>query len=233
MTDEDLDDFLGPAVPKATEPVKPAPKKRGRPPKSAAKPAAEKAPAPGGAVTPDSVILQGLQRPVSVNFLAQAFRMDRTVASRKLAPLPPVDTTHGGHPLYNFLQAAQYLVKPQVDPVEVVKRLTAGDLPASLQKDVWDARLKQQKWALNAGDLWPTDAVLETLGDAFQRLKTTTQLWIDQISEARALPPEVRKELTGLVDGLNRDLHDALVRMPAERQTRSQLADIEGGDLDV
>lgn len=222
---DDIDDFLG----LSEAPPKPAPKKRGRPPKSAS--ASNPANAAAAAVTPDSVILQGLQRPVSVNFLAQAFRMDRTVASRKLAPLPPVDTTHGGHPLYNFLQATQYLVKPQVDPVEVVKRLTAGDLPASLQKDVWDAKLKQQKWAVNAGDLWPTDDVLEVLGDAFQRLKTTTQLWIDQLSESRALSPELRQELTGLIDGLNRDLHDALVRMPAERQTRSQLGEIEGTDL--
>ena len=71
------------------------------------------------------------------------------------------------------------------------------------------------------------------MGEAFQRLKTTTQLWVDQLSETHALPVEVRKDLLSMVDGLQQDLHRTLVEMPAEKATRSQAGEIEGTDLDV
>jgi hypothetical protein len=83
---------------------------------------------------------------------------------------------------------------------------------------------------VNAGELWATDDVLEVLGEAFQRLKTTTQLWIDQIGDNHSLPVEARKELTALVDALQADLHKTLVEMPKEKATRSQMADLEVED---
>jgi len=64
-------------------------------------------------------------------------------------------------------------------------------------------------------------------------IKTTTQLWIDQLAETHALPDEVRKDLTAMVDGLQTDLHRTLVEMPQVKATNAQLGEIEGTDLDV
>ncbi len=175
-------------------------------------------------------LVQALHRPVSITFLADVMGMDRTTVRKRLANLPPLGQKRGGNPLYDFRQAMQYLVTPRVDMEKVLASMSAGDLPPSLQKDVWDARLKAQKWMVQAGELWATDDVLEVLGEAFQRLKTTTQLWIDQIGDTHSLPVAARKELTELVDTLQANLHKTLVEMPKEKATLSQAATVEAAD---
>ncbi len=181
----------------------------------------------------DGAVVQALLNPVSITFLAEVLQKDRKTVTKRLAGLAPMGHHRGNIPLYDFRQAVEYLVTPRFNAAEAIKKMGTDDLPVGLQKDVWDAKLKQQKWMENAGDLWRTEDVLEVLGEAFQRLKTTTQLWIDQLSETHALPTEVRKDLTAMVDGLQKDLHQTLVEMPAEKATTSQTGVIEGTDLDV
>jgi hypothetical protein len=206
------------------EPEKP---RRGRP-RASTKTVAKKAASGANAAT-----VQALLQPVSITFLADVLQRDKKTVVKRLAGLAPMGHHRGNIPLYDFRQALEYLVTPRFNAAEAIKRMGTADLPMGLQKDVWDARLKQQKWMKEAGDLWATEDVLEVLGEAFQRLKTTTQLWIDQLAETHALPAEVRKDLTAMVDGLQKDLHTTLVEMPAEKSTRSQLSEIEGTDLDV
>lgn len=199
---------------------------------------AEEAPAPsskGGGGThktaADATVLAKLAKPVSISFLSMVWRTNITTAKRRLSALAPIAHHRGNQPLYDFVQASQYLVKPRVDMREFVKKMDAADLPTGLQKDVWDARLKEQKWRQQAGDLWPTESVLEVLGETFQRLKTTTQLWVDQISEGNALSTDARTELQRMVDGLQKDLHKTLVELPKERATPSQLGELPDDDL--
>ena len=180
----------------------------------------------------DASIAQALLRPVTITFLSLALSLDRRTVVKRLANLPPVGNARGSTPLYDFKQALEYLVTPRVNIEDAIKRIGTDDLPVSLQKDVWEARLKAQTWRERAGELWRTDDVLEVLGEAFQRLKTTTQLWIDQIGDTHSLPAPARKELMALVDALQADLHRTLVEMPRERMTKSQEAEIEGTPLD-
>ena len=186
-----------------------------------------------GARAPTVAVVQTLLQPVSITLLADVLQRDKKTVGKRLAGLAPMSHHRGNIPLYDFRQALEYLVTPRFNAAEAIKKMGTDDLPVGLQKDVWDARLKQQKWMEQAGDLWRTEDVLEVLGEAFQRLKTTTQLWIDQLSETHALPTEVRKDLTAMVDGLQKDLHQTLVEMPSEKSTRAQLGEIEGTDLDV
>lgn len=181
----------------------------------------------------DAGVVQALLRPISISFLSDVLLKDRKAITRKLANLTPMAQYRGNVPLYDFRQALEYLVTPKMDAADLIRKMGVNDLPVGLQKDVWDAKLKQQKWMEQAGDLWKTEEVLEVLGEAFQRLKTTTQLWIDQVAETHSLSPEVRSDLTKMVDGLQKDLHSTLVEMPTEKSTRSQLGEIEGSDLDV
>lgn len=197
------------------------------------KPPARGRPKSSGARAPTVAVVQTLLQPVSITLLADVLQRDKKTVGKRLAGLAPMSHHRGNIPLYDFRQALEYLVTPRFNAAEAIKKMGTDDLPIGLQKDVWDARLKQQKWMEQAGDLWRTDDVLEVLGEAFQRLKTTTQLWIDQLSETHALPTEVRKDLTAMVDGLQKDLHQTLVEMPTERATRAQVGEIEGTDLDV
>lgn len=166
-------------------------------------------------------------KPVSMTFLMQVFKMDRLTVKKKLAELPPIRMAKGGVPEYDFRQAAAYLVKPKVDIAEYIKTLRPTDLPAYLQDQWWAAQLKRQKWQKEAGELWPTDDVIAVFGDVFQHMKTTMQLWVDQIAENHAVTPAMRTELVQLVDGLQRDLHERLVAMPHETARRNQLREFD------
>lgn len=232
MIDDD-EDLIGVPVP-----AKAAPKKKGRPKGSKTrklmKPAnpPSEPPVTSTYYRAEAAVLQALLNPVTITFLSQVMEMDRQTVTKRLAKLPPVVMHRGGTPAYNFKQAMSYLATPVIDPAEVIKRIGSNDLPSALQKDVWDARLKAQKWRRQAGELWATEDVLEVLGEAFKRLKTTTQLWVDQITDKLALSDEMREELSRAVDGLQHDLHQTLVEMPKDRATKSQLAEIEGTELD-
>jgi hypothetical protein len=217
---DDIDDILGPN-----------PDERSRPKQNG--PVTKKKPGPASTSRADSTVVQKLFQPVSITFLADVLAKDRKTVTRRLAGLTPMGQHRGNVPLYDFRQALEYLVTPRFSAADAIKQMGTADLPVGLQKDVWDAKLKQQKWMEQAGDLWKTEDVLEVLGETFQRLKTTTQLWIDQLAETHALPDEVRKDLTAMVDGLQTDLHRTLVEMPEEKATNAQLGEIEGTDLDV
>ena len=177
-------------------------------------------------------VVQALLQPVSISFLADVLGRDKGTVRKRLAGLPAMGYHRGNTPLYDFRQALEYLVTPRFNAAEAIKRLGTDDLPTSLQKDVWDAKLKKQQWEEKAKDLWRTEDVMAVLGEAFLRLRTTTQLWSDQLGENHALPAEVRADLTKMVDGLQSDLHKTLVEMPQQRATKSQIGEIEGTELD-
>lgn len=210
MKNDDLDDLLGTSEEHETEPRRVG----NRPYKSVS----------------DALVVQFLARPVSISFLSKVFGSTPKTITRKLADLPPIGMHRGNSPLYDFRQAVQYLVSPKGSIKEYIKKMGPDDLPESLKKDVWDARLKEQTWRERAGDLWATEDVLEVLGDTFARLKTTSQLWVDTISENRGLSAEVRSELMKNVDALQNELHRSLVQMPKDRRTTSQLKEVEGED---
>lgn len=226
MTDDEMEDLLGPEPEPEPEPKSKPGRKPGR--KKSSRGAEEGSSRALGRVSHE--VVQALHRPVSVTFLSQAMNIDRKTVVKRLTGLKPVAHHRGDVPLYDFREAMKFLVQGKVDVASYVRKMGVADLPTALQKDVWDARLKEQKWRQNAGELWPTEAVLGVLGETFSRLKTTTQLWIDQIAETHSLPAEVRSELLVRVDALQTDLHRTLVEMPKEKATENQTAEIGDND---
>lgn len=170
---------------------------------------------------------QIFQRPMSATFLATMLGMGPRTVQKKLAECPPIGQARSA-PLYDFRQALPYLVSPKANDIKaMIKKLGVHELPQSLQKDVWDARLKEQQWRERAGDLWRSEAVMEVFGDTFQALSSTMKLWTDQIAEENDLPNEVRDALMTRVDGLQKMLHERLVQMPGDKVTKSQVSEIE------
>lgn len=206
----DIDDLLGPA-----------PAKKGRPTLAEAVQKRDER----EATPPKAKLLtfEDMRQGVSVAWLSAAFRLDSNTCRRRLLGCPKVGVTHGNTPLYDFVEAASYLVKPKFD----LKTMKAKDLPPELQDTVWAARLKQQKWEEKAGQLWRTSAVLTVLGDAFMLIKNTMQLWTEDARLARTLTDDQRAALIEMVDGLQKDLHTELVGMAQAKATRSQLAELE------
>lgn len=208
MIDDSIADLLG------EEP--PPKKKRGRPKKKPEQAETES--------REEDLDIRDVYAGVSTTWLMNAFRMDRSTVKRKLAPLPPIKYERANMPIYDFVQAASYLVKPRVDIAEYIRTLKPNDLPNDLQKEYWDAQLKRQTFELKSGQLWRTEDVLETFGEVFKRIKTTMQLWVENIERKQGLSADQRTLLVQMVDGLQNDIHEQLIDLAKTRSTPSSRA---------
>lgn len=163
---------------------------------------------------------QTTRAPVSVDYLANVFRLSRDTVRKKLADCPEVTPNR-----YDFLEASQRLVVPRFSVEEYLRVLKKGDMPPTLLDATWSAMLKRQRWEENAGDLWRTEKVVEVFGEAFKRMKTSLQLFTDAVEQEHVLSEPQRQTLVRLVDGLQRDLHEQLVGMVKQKRTPSQVVE--------
>lgn len=216
--------------------TKPTGRPRGRPPKNPRPPAPPQdddllgipAPADGStshiAKAPDLGLVAG---GVSAAWLANVFGMDKNTIKKKLAHCP-VAGMNRGTPHYLIKEAAAWLIPPKVDVMTYIKGLRPNDLPPQLNDAYWSAMGKRQKVLENAGDLWRTADVLDVFGVAAIKIKSTVQLWVDEVDRVHGLSDEQRKMLTQMADGLLNDVHDIFVTAPAGRKrTRSTITEHE------
>lgn len=167
---------------------------------------------------------------VTVSFLSQVFRMDPAAVKRRLTNCPILEsrargTTQTQH-LYDLATAAKYLVEVEVDPKVLISKLKKEDLPPAISTAYWDALLKKQKFEENAGDLWRTTKVWGVLGEMFQTMKFSIQLWAETVERETGLTEEQREIIYRLSDGLQQDLYDRLVAQAREKVTGSHLDEI-------
>lgn len=164
---------------------------------------------------------------VTVGWLASVFQMDPNDVKRRLADCQPINpgkmTGRGVQGRkYALKYAAPYLVPPKISHAEFMRSIKKGDLPPSMQQTFWAAKLAEQKWLENAGDLWRTPKVREVLGGTFQALKFAIQLWPDMVRSEAGLTEEQQNILVRLGDKLQGELYDALVRRGDEQHSGPQ-----------
>lgn len=169
---------------------------------------------------------------VTRTWLADVFRMDPTTVKKRLANCP-TKGKRGQFPVYDLALAAQYLVPPRVNISEYLKSMRPNDLPPILQSAYWDAQKKRQDWELNAGELWKTEKVVETLSDTFKLIKTSVMLFADTVEQEHGLSEAQRDTLAKMCDGLMDDIHNSLVRQHDTSRTPSQLAELKDMEADV
>lgn len=160
-----------------------------------------------------------VRKGVNLDWLAGAFRMDRRKTRSRIAGCKVIGRGSNNSALYDLREAASHLVPNVASVMAAVREMKSGDLPASLQKDVWDARLKELSWREKAGELWPTIAVAEVLSDTFKTMKQSMQLWVDNLEREDDLDPALRAKIVAMVDALQTDIHGRLVELPSLKQT--------------
>lgn len=171
--------------------------------------------------------LDELKAGVSVTWLAKVFRMDRLRIQAALEKCPTVGMGHNGGNLYDVKTAASYLVESQSFEGQLLT-IDPKRLPQRLQEGFWNARTKEMKARAMAGELWPTSKVLEVLGDTFQTIKSTVQLWADTIEEQIGeMTPEQRDALVALSDKLLDDINKSLVTQAKTKATPSWAAELD------
>lgn len=199
--------------------------RRGRPPKAKTEPKDDS----------DSKVelqMKGAMQGVTTYWLAQVFGMTSETVRKRLADVAPVEV-HGKSNRYRVRDAAPYLVEPKIDIEAYMKNMKAGDLPALLQKEIWDARLKRQKWEAQAGDLWHTEDVIAVLSEVFATIKSTVQLWPDTVERTVGLADDQRELLVNMGDTLQDEIYRKLQEMAQNKSTKSSIADLDDGDDDA
>lgn len=148
------------------------------------------------------------------------FRMDHRVLVEKLHGVTP-SGKRGSTAIYQVHEVAPYLVKPMYDIETYIKRMNHTELPKMLTKEFWAGQRSKQEFLLKNGDLWPTAKVMSEVGELFKLIKTQTRLASDAIERQTELTPRQRAIVKGLLDGMLRDLHDAVTEKFSEKSEDS------------
>lgn len=165
---------------------------------------------------------------VPITWLMEVFRMGRSQVQEALRDCPVLRTAQNGGKIYDIKTAAAYLVEPVTDLGTYLTTIDPKRLPQKFQEGYWNARIKEMKARVMAGDLWPTMKVLEVLGDTFQTIKSTVQLWADTVEEMKGeVTPEQRDALVALSDKLLDDIHRELVEKAKHQATESWAAELD------
>lgn len=163
---------------------------------------------------------------VTVSWLSQVFNMDPKTVKQRLADCPPLHNRKAGY-VYSLPVACRYLIPPATSAEQYIKTMKPSDLPTAFQAGFWDAALKRQKWEENAGELWRTSKVREVLGQTFQTIKFTLQLWPDTLERQTGLTREQKALLILMVDALQEDIFKALVTQAAAQNTPPQSGELK------
>lgn len=167
-----------------------------------------------------------LRAGVTPAWLASAFGLPLTTVRSRLGACPVLRGS-GRAPVYDLKVAAQYLVDPVLSVKEYLRTIKPEELPENHRESYWAMMLKKQTWLRKAGNLWPTEAVLEVLGETFKTIKNETLLWTDTVNEAKELDEVQRNVVQQLVDNLLKNIHDQLIAKAKKGSTRSQIAEAD------
>lgn len=163
---------------------------------------------------------------VPVTWLVKVFRLPRYKVELALANCPILRTAQNGGKIYDIKTAAPFLIDPVTDIDAFLQTIKADKLPEKLRETYWNAKIKEAKYRVMAGELWPTESLMEVFSETFKTIKKVTQLWVDTVEETKGLSDDQRTLLTELVDRLQDNIYKGLVTQAKSSETESILKDL-------
>lgn len=161
--------------------------------------------------------------------LSKLFRMDHRNLVEKLHGVPP-SGKRGKANTWRVHEVAPYLVRPIFDIEEYIKRMHPSELPKMLTKEFWAGQRSRQEYLLKAGDLWPTDQVVEVVGELFKLVKMSATLAADAVERQVEMTPRQRTIVINIMDGMLRDLRQAIIEKFEDRAPELEEVDVEAQD---
>lgn len=161
-------------------------------------------------------LLQG----ASINQLSQLFALDRRTVTDRLKESKP-SGNRGGYPVYKISDVAEMLVHGYMTTGQVSeaqKRKTADK-----EKDYWDAKLKEQKFLENQGDLWRTTKVLEVFASVFKLFRENMVVYLDNLEHESGLPTEAVDKTKKITDSLLVEMREKLGVLDTQEDDFSDL----------
>lgn len=155
--------------------------------------------------------------------LAKIFRMERRDLSPKLREVTPCGE-RGGYPIYYIHEVAPHVVKPIYDIENYIMRMNHNDLPKMVSKEFWNGLKARQEYQLKAGELWPTDKVVEVMSEAFKQMRMSLLLMGDALDRETTLTEQQQTRLRTMIDGALNDLADGLISR-FQKEAETEVAD--------
>lgn len=151
-----------------------------------------------------------LVRGASINQLAQLFDLDRRTVADRLKDVNP-SGRRATFPVYRVSEVAELLVTGYMTQGQLTEAQKMQK--ADKAKDYWDAKLKEQKYLEQMGDLWRTEKVVEVLAAVFKQLRESVVVFSDAMEHESGLPVEQIEKTKGFCDGLLVEMREKLIRM--------------------
>lgn len=151
-----------------------------------------------------------LVRGCSINQLATLFDLDRRTVADRLKEVQP-SGRRNTFPIYKISDVAELLVAgymTQEQITEAQKRRRPDR-----EKDYWDARLKEQKYLENMGDLWRTDRIVEVFAVVFKQIRESLIVFLDALEHESGLPPKQIEKAKHFGDALLVEMRDNLMSL--------------------
>lgn len=167
----------------------------------------------------------------SLSQLSKLFGKDNRTTALKMHGVPPIGT-RAGSPIYSIKEAARYLATPAYDIDEFIQRMTIADLPVQVRKEFWAAQRSRQIYEKEAGELWPTDAVVAFLGDLFKTLKMSLLLTRDSVERETELSDRQRQIIRRIIDGCLAGLNESAIQHAMRAKAKADATEDAGDPLD-
>lgn len=143
--------------------------------------------------------------------ISELLKMDRRVVMRKLHGVKPKGQRNG-YDIYDVRAVMPYLVDPAYNVDEAIMRMNHADLPKQLTKEYWAGKRARQEYEFKAGNLWQTEKVIEKVSELFKIVRMQVLLTSDTVERNQELTPKQRDVIKSEMDGLLRNLKDAIKR---------------------
>lgn len=143
----------------------------------------------------------------SINQLSQLFNLDRRTVGERLRNVP-ASGYRAQHPVYKITDAAPLLIDGYMTTGEVDERSRL--MNAAREKDLWDSKLKQQKFKEINGDLWRTDLVMRIFVEVFKKFRESVVVFSDAMEHESGLSPEQIDKTKVFCDRVLTDVRDGL-----------------------
>lgn len=112
-----------------------------------------------------------------------------------------------GYPIYRVKDVMPFVVKPGYDIEAYIKKMHHNELPKMLTKEYWAGQRSKQEFLEKAGNLWPSEKVVEKVGDVYKLVKMNMTLLVDAVERQSELTEKQRAIIKGQADGLLNDLY--------------------------
>lgn len=131
---------------------------------------------------------------MSATRLGEVFDLDVKTVKALLKEIEP-DGDRNGAPFWRIASAAPYLVTPEGDLEDYLRKMKPGDLPSKFQKEFWTALNLRAKYYRERGDLWSTEQVYAVLSEVLKIVRSTSRLFVDELESNSVLTYQHRKAL--------------------------------------